>query len=104
MSDLQKGVATLAEATAKRMGLGLTFSPDEILGYDGYLGGGYAVMGESEKEAIELAARYEGLLLDPVYTGRAMAGLVDQPYRRKRLFSERLAYVTAKYSYTETLC
>ena len=77
LSDLQKGVATLAEATAKRMGLGLTFSPDEILGYDGYLGGGYAVMGESEKEAIELAARYEGLLLDPVYTGRAMAGLVD---------------------------
>jgi L-cysteate sulfo-lyase len=34
-------------------------------------------MDESEREAIGLAARHEGLLLDPVYTGRAMAGLVD---------------------------
>ena len=77
LPDLQKGVATLAGATARRMGLDLSFSPGEILGYDGYLGGGYAVMGEPEKEAIELAARREGLLLDPVYTGRAMAGLID---------------------------
>ncbi len=34
-------------------------------------------MGEPEREAIELAARCEGILLDPVYTGRAMAGLID---------------------------
>lgn len=77
LSELQEGVAGLAEATAKRLGLGLSFKPAEILGYDGYLGGGYAVMGEPEREAIELAARCEGLLLDPVYTGRAMAGLID---------------------------
>jgi L-cysteate sulfo-lyase len=77
LSELQKGVASLSEATSRRLGLALSFSPDEILGFDGYLGGGYAVMGEPEKEAIELAARCEGLLLDPVYTGRAMAGLID---------------------------
>ena len=34
-------------------------------------------MGAVEKEAIELFARYEGILLDPVYTGRAAAGLID---------------------------
>jgi 1-aminocyclopropane-1-carboxylate deaminase/D-cysteine desulfhydrase-like pyridoxal-dependent ACC family enzyme len=34
-------------------------------------------MGEAEKEAISLFARYEGLLLDPVYTGRAAAGMID---------------------------
>jgi D-cysteine desulfhydrase len=34
-------------------------------------------MGPPEKEAIGLCGRYEGLLLDPVYTGRAMAGLID---------------------------
>ena len=45
---------------------------------DGYLGGGYAVMGDPEREAIRLLARTEGILLDPVYTGRAMAGLLDQ--------------------------
>jgi D-cysteine desulfhydrase len=42
-----------------------------------YLGGGYGVVGEAEREAIGLAGRLEGLLLDPVYTGRAMAGLID---------------------------
>ena len=34
-------------------------------------------MGEAEKEAITLFARHEGLLLDPVYTGRAAAGMID---------------------------
>jgi 1-aminocyclopropane-1-carboxylate deaminase/D-cysteine desulfhydrase-like pyridoxal-dependent ACC family enzyme len=34
-------------------------------------------MGEPEREAITLMARYEGILLDPVYTGRALAGLID---------------------------
>jgi 1-aminocyclopropane-1-carboxylate deaminase/D-cysteine desulfhydrase-like pyridoxal-dependent ACC family enzyme len=44
---------------------------------DNYLGGGYAVMGVAEIEAIRLFAAYEALLLDPVYTGRAAAGLID---------------------------
>jgi D-cysteine desulfhydrase len=44
--------------------------------YD-YVGEGYGVPTESGIEAIKLAARTEALLLDPVYTGKAMAGLVD---------------------------
>jgi len=42
-----------------------------------YLGGGYGVMGAGEAEAIRLFARHEGVLLDPVYTGRAAAGMID---------------------------
>jgi D-cysteine desulfhydrase family pyridoxal phosphate-dependent enzyme len=42
-----------------------------------YLGGGYAVVGDVERDAIRTVARTEGLLLDPVYTGRAMGGLID---------------------------
>jgi 1-aminocyclopropane-1-carboxylate deaminase/D-cysteine desulfhydrase-like pyridoxal-dependent ACC family enzyme len=38
---------------------------------------GYGVLTGAEREAISLFAKYEGLLLDPVYTGRAAAGLVD---------------------------
>ena len=76
-AELQEGVAALADRIAARLGLDFRFRADQIVGYDGYLGGGYAVMGEPEKEAIELAGRTEGLLLDPVYTGRAMAGLID---------------------------
>ena len=44
---------------------------------DNYLGGGYAVMGQAEREAIHLAAQSDALLVDPVYTGRALAGLID---------------------------
>ena len=44
---------------------------------DSYLGFGYGKVGELEREAIRLVARTEGLLLDPVYTGRAMGGMID---------------------------
>lgn len=49
----------------------------EIIIDDRHLGGGYAVVGEPEREAIHLMARHEGILVDPVYTGRALAGLID---------------------------
>ncbi|HOV39335.1 MAG TPA: D-cysteine desulfhydrase family protein [Spirochaetales bacterium] len=75
--ELQNGVAEVAGAVVQRLGLNLTFTPEEIFCWDDYLGEGYAVMGPPEKEAIDLCGRYEGLLLDPVYTGRAMAGLID---------------------------
>ncbi len=75
--DLREGVAALSMQAARLLGLDITISPDEILAHDDYLGGGYAVMGEIEREAIRLVARTEGVLLDPVYTGRAMAGLID---------------------------
>ncbi len=76
-AELQAGVADLAARTARRLGLDVRVAPGEVIGFDGYLGGGYAVLGDPEREAVLLAARQEGLLLDPVYTGRAMAGLVD---------------------------
>ncbi len=45
--------------------------------YDDYVGPGYAVPTPAMREAVELLARAEGILLDPVYTGKAMAGLLD---------------------------
>ncbi len=75
--ELSAAVAAIAGAALGRLGLDPSFSPGEATVYDGYLGGGYAVMGQPEREAIEMMARYEGILLDPVYTGRAMAGLLD---------------------------
>ncbi len=75
--ELRREVARIAAATERRLGLEPSISAADVVGRDGYLGGGYAVLGEPEKEAILLAARTEGILLDPVYTGRAMAGLID---------------------------
>jgi D-cysteine desulfhydrase family pyridoxal phosphate-dependent enzyme len=74
---LQARVADLATRTADLLGEPSTFAPGEILVNADYLGGGYGVLGEAEIEAVRLFARHEGLLLDPVYTGRAAAGLID---------------------------
>ncbi len=76
-AELQEEVTRLAALTARRAGLNAQVLPEDVLAYDGYLGGGYAVMGALEQEAIQMAARCEGLLLDPVYAGRAMGGLID---------------------------
>ncbi len=75
--DLQRKVAELATATAVHLKLDFHFVPDDIAVNADYLGAGYGVMGQPEREAIRLAAQMEGLLLDPVYTGRAFAGLID---------------------------
>jgi D-cysteine desulfhydrase family pyridoxal phosphate-dependent enzyme len=70
-------VTKLAKQTAELMGSAIEIEREDVLVNDNYRGGGYAVMGEPEKEAIELFARHEGILVDPVYTGRAAAGMID---------------------------
>ena len=74
---LQQRVARLATQTADLLGEKMLFADEDILVNADYLGGGYGVMGSGEREAIGLFAQQEGLLLDPVYTGRAAAGMVD---------------------------
>ena len=44
---------------------------------DGFVGEGYGIPADSTLEAISIAARYEGLLLDPVYSGKGFAGLLS---------------------------
>jgi D-cysteine desulfhydrase len=46
--------------------------------WDGYVGPGYGMPTELSTRALELAARTEGLILDPVYTGKAFAGLIGE--------------------------
>ena len=75
--DMSMQVAALATATAAHLGLEPCSLAERVNVNDDYLGGGYGVMGETEREAIQLVAQKEGILLDPVYTGRAMGGLID---------------------------
>jgi D-cysteine desulfhydrase family pyridoxal phosphate-dependent enzyme len=74
---LTERVAKLASAASERMGKRLEFAPSGIMVNDEYAAPGYGVLTSAEREAISLFAKYEGLLLDPVYTGRAAAGLLD---------------------------
>jgi len=77
VADLQGIVANLASEAAKLIGEKRIFRTDEVMVNADYLGGGYAVLGDGEVETVRLFAKYEGLLLDPVYTGRAAAGMID---------------------------
>lgn len=74
---IQERVAELAGRITELIGERTSFSATDILVNADYLGGGYGVMGAGEQEALHLIARQEGLLLDPVYTGRVAAGLID---------------------------
>ena len=74
---LQKNVAKLATETSEKLGPRIKFNPQEVLVNSDYATPGYGVLTGVEREAIKLFAKYEGLLLDPVYTGRAAAGLID---------------------------
>jgi D-cysteine desulfhydrase family pyridoxal phosphate-dependent enzyme len=74
---LQDRVATLASETSERLGPRIEFAPSQVLVNAGYAAPGYGILTNAERESIQLFARYEGLLLDPVYTGRAAAGLID---------------------------
>ncbi len=77
LQELQTLVAAIANQAADQLNVPERLSPDQILVNADYLGAGYGILGSVEIEAIRLFAQTEGLLLDPVYTGRAAAGLVD---------------------------
>jgi len=72
-----ENLADLVQATAALLGKDLSLDPARIDLRADYLGPGYAVMTELERGAIELFAQLEGILLDPVYTGRAAGGMLD---------------------------
>ncbi len=75
--ELSQTIVRLVNNTAKSIGLNYSFSDPQLILNSDYVGAGYGVVSERDKEAIALMAKYEGVLLDPVYTGRAMAGLID---------------------------
>jgi L-cysteate sulfo-lyase len=62
---------------AALLNLDAAITPDEVTVYDDYIGEGYGIPTKECIEAIRLVARTEAIYLDPVYTGKAMSGLID---------------------------
>lgn len=73
---LREQVVRLAEEAASLLGSDQAFSLDEVVVHGGYIGRGYGIPSAEGADAIRLLGRSEGLLLDPTYTGKAMAGLL----------------------------
>ncbi|MDR5694318.1 MAG: D-cysteine desulfhydrase family protein [Armatimonadota bacterium] len=74
---VERRVASIVEEVARLLQLDLRAHPDDLIVLDGYVGDGYGIPTPQCIDAIRLLARTEGILLDPVYTGKAMAGLID---------------------------
>jgi len=83
MSVYRKESAAIAavkeytDAVSDFLKLNIDVQPSEIEVNDGYIGDGYGLASEECLNAIRLVAQTEGIFLDPIYTGKAMAGLID---------------------------
>jgi 1-aminocyclopropane-1-carboxylate deaminase len=70
-------VARIARHTAQLIGLGRDLRDDEIIVLEGWAGDLYGIPVQSTLDAIRLSGSLEGMIIDPVYEGKSMAGLID---------------------------
>lgn len=73
----EENVYKLALATAEKLGCPGVVEREDVVANTDYVGEGYGIPTPGGIEAIEMFARYEGILLDPVYSGKGAAGLID---------------------------
>jgi len=64
-------------ATAELAGCSTAVNREHVVANADYVGEGYGIPTQGTIEAIRMLARLEGILLDPVYSGKGMAGLID---------------------------
>lgn len=75
--DNQETIAAIANAAAERLGLELRISPAEVDIDESFIGEGYGIITPESRAALDLLARCEGIFLDPVYSSKAMAALIE---------------------------
>ncbi|MFP1868199.1 D-cysteine desulfhydrase [Lonsdalea quercina] len=73
----EENVYRLAQQIWQRLGIDETLPRAAVQANSDYVGKGYGIPNEGTREALQLLARLEGILLDPVYSGKGMAGLID---------------------------
>lgn len=73
----QAAVLKLAQETLDYIGTGVTMPAEAVVAFDDYVGPGYSLPTDGMVEAVKLLTSTESILLDPVYSGKAMAGLID---------------------------
>jgi 1-aminocyclopropane-1-carboxylate deaminase len=77
VEQTREQIVRIAHRTAEAIGLGRPLDDDEVVLLDEWHAGTYGIPDAATIEAIRLCARLEGMLTDPVYEGKSMAGLID---------------------------
>ena len=91
-AETRDQVARIARATAEAIAVGRELRDDEILLDDRYHAGTYGIPDEQTLAAIRLAGRLEGMITDPVYEGKSMAGMIDLVARGEIEASSNVLY------------
>jgi len=105
--EAEAHVRRLALGTAELLGLPAP-ERESVTALDEWVGPGYAIPTDEMIEAVRMLARLEGVLLDPVYSGKAMAGLIGLARRGEIKKGERVCFVhtggsPALYAYQDVL-
>jgi 1-aminocyclopropane-1-carboxylate deaminase/D-cysteine desulfhydrase-like pyridoxal-dependent ACC family enzyme len=101
-------IARTANLVATMLDLELRISSKEVCILYDFIGAGYAIPSREGLEAMRLAARTDAILLDPVYTGKAMAGLIDYTRRGQLTATDTVVFVhtggaTASFAYRDDI-
>ena len=100
-------LSSVATECGQLLGISTAVEPADIVSTTDYIGPGYAVLTEGAREAMLMAGRLEGLLLDPVYTAKAMSGLIDH-VRQGKVAGEAVVFLhtgglPALFAYADSL-
>ena len=89
----EENVFRLAQATEDKLGIGRVVDRADVVANCDYIGQGYGIPAESTLEAIDLFAKQEAILLDPVYSGKGAAGLIDLIRKGSFKKGERIVFL-----------
>ena len=91
--DVPSRTAAIANETAALIGLELRIAPEEVVSFAGFVGDGYGRPSEAGNEATRIFARSEGVILDPIYTGKCAAGLIAHAREARLADEEAIVFV-----------
>ncbi|OYX42596.1 MAG: D-cysteine desulfhydrase [Rhodobacterales bacterium 32-67-9] len=86
-------VFALAQKTAEKLGCSGVVKREDVVADSDYVGAGYGIPREDTLEAIRMFAELEGILLDPVYSGKGAAGLIDYIRKGRYKKGERVVFL-----------
>lgn len=89
----EENVFSLAERTAEKLGIEGAVQRSDVVANCDYVGEGYGMPTDGMIEAVSLLSRLEGILLDPVYSGKGMAGLIDLVRNGKFKNSDNIVFL-----------
>jgi L-cysteate sulfo-lyase len=89
----EENVFALAQRTAEKLGCPGVVSRDDVVANSSYVGAGYGIPRADTIEAIQMFAQLEGILLDPVYSGKGAAGLIDLVRKGRFTKGQRVVFL-----------